>query len=243
METRLVVPRSALPEIDAAALLAELESVIFAPRASSPPPAKRARHMRPTTLTALPALHYMAGLFDERSFAPPDLLANAVAGALRSRCAGAPPARGWADGTSASFYSATAPRASLRAYIARVAARVRATAPVFVVAVVLLDRARTADPALALCGRNVHRALAAALAVAGKTIEDEPVQNAVLASAAGVPSTAELNELELQLLRRLEWRCAVPRCVFQAYEMDIFRDVPALCVLADVVCDTESKAL
>eukprot|EP00171_Calliarthron_tuberculosum_P004195 IDg4195t1 len=253
MEARLVHPAlradhaiNLLPELDAhtATLLAELERAIAtrphiitaAPRA---PPAKRVRRAHAITSGAcrLPpptSTAYMHGQFEAvHDGDVTDGIAHALTNALLRRIAYVPQYTGWPDGTTLQFFGDEISHEKLCTLVHRIVECAQVSTAVHVVALVLLDRARAADGALALCSRNITRAFVAAFAIAGKTIEDEPPRNAALAEAAGLVSVGEINMLERQLLRRLEWRCAVPRHVYIAYRNDVFTEFLVMMVGED----------
>lgn len=200
-----------------------------------------------STAVCLPPrrVSYMAGQFEDKletTIAMADTLSERLTTALARRSAWeVGGTAGWTDGTSSSFFgygasvaSSLAPMADgratpLHAFMSWLVVHTPVSRSVFVLLVVLLDRVRRADAALSVCAGNVRRVVAAALAVASKMVEDEPPSNCELARAAGVGSTEEMNMLEIEFLRRIEWRCAVPRKVFRVYEAELFQNRPDLC--------------
>lgn len=94
----------------------------------------------------------------------------------------------------------------------------------FVVSLVYLDRIRVEDDLLCLSYLNVHRLLTTSLLLSCKYLEDETYRNSAICRIGGVPSIAEMNMLEKQFLRRLNWNCSVSCATFKEYEFGIFGD-------------------
>lgn len=133
------------------------------------------------------------------------------------------------DGSSSIFFSLQRPAVHMRHYVARLVKYLRVSKSVFVVALIYLDRVHAADEILALTHLNVHRLITTALAIACKYLEDEVHRNSTVSRIGGVPSTAEMNLLELQFLRRINWDCSVSVDSYELYRSNVFkRREPAL---------------
>ncbi|KAF4689402.1 mitochondrial peripheral inner membrane protein, partial [Perkinsus olseni] len=81
------------------------------------------------------------------------------------------------------------------------------------------------DDTFAVSALNVHRLVLTALTVAAKFHDDIYYSNAFYARVGGV-SVAELNTLELTLLKMMDWQCFVPTEEYQMYERSITMTLP-----------------
>lgn len=107
-------------------------------------------------------------------------------------------------------------------YLARLVRYTGCSHAAYVVALVYLTRLSAAYPVLALSDYNVHRLYMTALVLAAKYVDDEVYAAAHYARVGGVPSTRELNALELHMLRLLNWNVSVDShtyAVFEAFMM------------------------
>lgn len=127
------------------------------------------------------------------------------------------------DGTSGLFYCAASPAVTLEQYVARFVKHLRVSISVYVVAFYYLDKVRAKDELLALNELNVHRLFVAAVLVSAKYMEDDTYKNSSLARIGGIPSSAEMNMLEGQFLRRLKWDCGVSPQDYKRYYGIVFR--------------------
>jgi Cyclin len=142
------------------------------------------------------------------------------------------------DGSSSIFFSLQKPAVEMHAYVSRLVKYMHVSKSVFVVALIYLDRVHAADEILALTDLNVHRLITTALAVACKYFEDEVHRNSTVSRIGGVPSTAEMNLLEVQFLRRINWECAVSIESYELYKANVFKrsSVAALSNLCPGTC-------
>ncbi|CAN8075111.1 unnamed protein product [Agarophyton chilense] len=124
--------------------------------------------------------------------------------------------------TTSMFYSCTVAPFSLSCYVFQLVTRLQLSRSVYIVALVFLDRVRLVDQRLCLIHLNVHRVLATALCVADKYLEDECHRNSTFCTIAGIPSLAELNSMEHEFLRRLQWNCWVSAETFEEYDTAVF---------------------
>lgn len=127
------------------------------------------------------------------------------------------------DGSSSIFFSLQRPAISMRSYVHRLVKYLHVSSSVFVVALIYLDRVHAADEILALTDLNVHRLITTALVVACKFLEDEVHRNSTVCRIGGVPTTAEMNLLESQFLRRINWDCSVSVEVYNMYKNNVFK--------------------
>lgn len=127
------------------------------------------------------------------------------------------------DGSSSVFFSLQKPAVDMRYYVARLVKYMHVSTSVFVVALIYLDRVHAADEILALTDLNVHRLITTALGVACKFLEDEVHRNSTVSRIGGVPSTSEMNLLESQFLRRMNWDCSVSVDSYELYRSNVFK--------------------
>lgn len=127
------------------------------------------------------------------------------------------------DGSSSIYFSLQKPGVEMRYYVARLVKYLNVSSSVFIVALIYLDRVHAADEVLALQDLNVHRLITTALTLSCKFIEDEVHRNSTICRIGGVPSTAEMNLLEAQFLRRIGWNCAIDAQQYELYRSNVFK--------------------
>lgn len=147
------------------------------------------------------------------------------------------------DGSSSIFFSLQKPSIEMRYYISRLVKYMQVSQSSFIVALIYLDRVHAADEALALNDLNVHRLLTTALTVACKFLEDEVHRNSTVSRIGGVPSTAEMNLLETQFLRRMNWNCFVSVSHYDLYKANIFNRNSSFTLLSDICPSSCSESL
>jgi hypothetical protein len=98
----------------------------------------------------------------------------------------------------------------VEAYLVRVAKYAKCSPACFVQAVALVFRLAKRDAAYQLTSLNVHRLVLTGVLLSAKFLDDHYYNNAYYARVGGV-STAELNRLEVEMLRLLGFRLLVPR--------------------------------
>lgn len=133
------------------------------------------------------------------------------------------------DGSSSLFHSVRVPSVSLCTYVSQFVYELNVPPSVFVAAFVYLDRVAIEDSTLSLTYLNVHRLFTTAVTLAAKFVEDDTFSNAFLGRLGGIPSTLEINLLELQFLRRLRWNCFVSKTVYIAYVQCIISKQSSIC--------------
>lgn len=132
------------------------------------------------------------------------------------------------DGSSSVFFSLTKPSIVLSNYLTRFVRYLNVSRSVFIVSLVYLDRVRQDDELLGLGELNIHRLVTTALCVSAKYLEDESHRNSSLSRIGGVPSTVEMNMLEHQFLRRMNWECSVSITMYARYEERLCRKLSSL---------------
>lgn len=108
------------------------------------------------------------------------------------------------------FHGLRAPPISVEAYLVRIAKYARCSPACFVQALALVLRLARRDAAHRVTGLNVHRLVLTGVLLSAKFLDDHYYNNAFYAKVGGV-STAELNRLEVEMLRLLGFRLLVPR--------------------------------
>jgi hypothetical protein len=148
------------------------------------------------------------------------------------------------DGTSSIFFSLQRPAVDMRYYVARLVRYMHVSKSVFVVALIYLDRVHAADEILALTDFNVHRLITTAVSVACKFLEDEVHRNSTVCRIGGVPSLAEMNLLESQFLRRIDWDCSVSMRSYELYRSNVFKrrySQPSLSEVSSSLCTSSHR--
>lgn len=113
------------------------------------------------------------------------------------------------------FHSVHVPSISIWDYIRRIAKYSACSTECFITCLVLIDRycEATQRP---LSFRNVHRLVITATLASIKSRDDSYYLNAYYASIGGV-SNSELNALELEFLRTIDWRTWIEPEVYYGY--------------------------
>ncbi|KAF2118872.1 cyclin-domain-containing protein [Lophiotrema nucula] len=109
------------------------------------------------------------------------------------------------DGQLTRFHSRAPPGISVRDYLFRLIVHATLSPPILLSMVFYVDKLCTMYPAFTISSLTVHRFLITAATVAAKGLSDSFWTNSLYARVGGV-SLRELALLELEFLRRLEWR-------------------------------------
>ncbi|OCL02934.1 cyclin-domain-containing protein [Glonium stellatum] len=109
------------------------------------------------------------------------------------------------DGQLTRFHSRAPPGISVRDYLFRLIVHATISPPILLSMVYYVDRLCALYPAFTISSLTVHRFLITAVTVAAKGLSDSFWTNSTYARVGGV-SVRELALLELEFLRRLEWR-------------------------------------
>ena len=110
-----------------------------------------------------------------------------------------------ADGSLTRFHSRTPPSISVHDYLQRLATHATLSPPILLSMVFYIDRMCALFPTFTISSLTVHRFLIASATVASKGLSDSFWTNNTYARVGGV-SLKELALLELEFLRRVEWR-------------------------------------
>ncbi|KAH4291034.1 hypothetical protein HBH64_124130 [Parastagonospora nodorum] len=109
------------------------------------------------------------------------------------------------DGTLTRFHSRAPPGISVRDYLSRLIVHATLSPPILLSMVFYVDKLCAMYPSFTISSLTVHRFLITAATVAAKGLSDSFWTNSLYARVGGV-SVRELALLELEFLRRLDWR-------------------------------------
>ncbi|CAI6329885.1 unnamed protein product [Periconia digitata] len=109
------------------------------------------------------------------------------------------------DGHLTRFHSRAPPAISVRDYLVRLIVHATLSPPILLSMVFYVDKLCTMYPAFTISSLTVHRFLITAATVAAKGLSDSFWTNSLYAKVGGV-SLRELALLEVEFLKRLEWR-------------------------------------
>jgi len=109
------------------------------------------------------------------------------------------------DGQLTRFHSRAPPGISVKDYLMRLVVHATLPPPILLSMVYYVDRLCALYPAFTISSLTVHRFLITAATVASKGLSDSFWTNSLYARVGGV-SVRELALLELEFLRRLDWR-------------------------------------
>lgn len=109
------------------------------------------------------------------------------------------------------FYSTTIPSLKPTDFVYRLLKHVKSSDSVLIYALILLHRLAIFDEYLEINPYNVHRLLITAIVIAAKLLDHRYFSNKYYAQVAGISSLREMNNLEVQMLKLLEYRIHVTR--------------------------------
>ncbi|KAF2633464.1 cyclin-domain-containing protein, partial [Macroventuria anomochaeta] len=109
------------------------------------------------------------------------------------------------DGQLTRFHSRAPPGISVRDYLLRLIVHATLSPPILLAMVFYVDKLCATYPAFTISSLTVHRFLITAATVAAKGLSDSFWTNTLYARVGGV-SVRELALLELEFLRKLDWR-------------------------------------
>ncbi|KAL6708307.1 Pho80p cyclin [Coniothyrium glycines] len=184
------MPQELPTPADSAAALKEESTVLQVPAS----PAKRARPQEPNV--QMMPLHYETCDVKDLGILISDMLMELV------RLNDGYPLR---DGTLTRFHSRAPPGISVRDYLSRLIVHATLSPPILLSMVFYVDKLCAMYPAFTISSLTVHRFLITAATVAAKGLSDSFWTNSLYARVGGV-SVRELALLELEFLRKLDWR-------------------------------------
>jgi len=121
------------------------------------------------------------------------------------------------------FHSVRAPQLSILEYLTRIARYFQCSHECFVLALVYIDRIMKLHPDFSICNLNVHRLLVTSVMLAVKFFDDVYYSNAYYAKVGGI-RTKEVNSLETQFLKLIEWRLHVSPEEYDQYRKQVLFD-------------------
>lgn len=122
------------------------------------------------------------------------------------------------------FHSVRAPQLSIHEYLARVSKYFQCSHECFVLSLVYIDRIVKLHPEFSICSLNIHRLLVTSVMLAVKFFDDVYYSNAYYAKVGGI-RTKEVNALETQFLRLIDWRMAVSPEEYDQYRNHVYQAV------------------
>ncbi|KAI0779807.1 cyclin-domain-containing protein [Fomes fomentarius] len=120
------------------------------------------------------------------------------------------------------FHSRTAPGISVLDYLRRIVRFTRAERICLLITLHYIDQISVRMPVFVLSSLTCHRFVIAAIAVSSKCLCDAFCSNSVYAKVGGIP-VAELNVLEREFLRIIDWKLTCTAEVLQEYYVNLVR--------------------
>eukprot|EP00188_Purpureofilum_apyrenoidigerum_P001916 Plantae.Rhodophyta-Purpureofilum_apyrenoidigerum.ctg21090.p1 GENE.Plantae.Rhodophyta-Purpureofilum_apyrenoidigerum.ctg21090~~Plantae.Rhodophyta-Purpureofilum_apyrenoidigerum.ctg21090.p1 ORF type:complete len:191 (+),score=32.24 Plantae.Rhodophyta-Purpureofilum_apyrenoidigerum.ctg21090:358-930(+) len=137
---------------------------------------------------------------------------------------------------TAAFYSLLPQPVGIDQYIQRLVKHLHCSTSVFVVALLYLERLGQRNSLFRINRYNIHRLVLAAITVAAKYLEDNVATNDYYAKVGGI-TKQEMNFLEIQLLRALDYRLAVEPKQYEETERLLYNLASgAMCSIEDEEC-------
>mmetsp|Transcript_11066 Transcript_11066/g.20116 ORF Transcript_11066/g.20116 Transcript_11066/m.20116 type:complete len:221 (+) Transcript_11066:129-791(+) len=122
------------------------------------------------------------------------------------------------------FHSIRAPNLSVHDYLLRIAKFFQCSHECFVLCLIYIDRIVKLHPEFTMCHLNIHRLLVTSVMLAVKFFDDVYYSNAYYAKVGGV-RTKEVNALEAQFLKLIEWRLHVTPQEYDQYRAHVYTAV------------------
>mmetsp|Transcript_32517 Transcript_32517/g.79587 ORF Transcript_32517/g.79587 Transcript_32517/m.79587 type:complete len:228 (+) Transcript_32517:26-709(+) len=116
------------------------------------------------------------------------------------------------------FFSTFPQPFALENYVLRLVRYMDCSKAAFVVAMIYLDRLQRADNRFVITEFNVHRLFLTAIVIAAKFLDDSVYKNSHYAFVGGITSIREMNRLEEEMLRLLEFQVCADADSFRTYE-------------------------
>eukprot|EP00929_Paragymnodinium_shiwhaense_P093157 TRINITY_DN53270_c0_g1_i1.p1 TRINITY_DN53270_c0_g1~~TRINITY_DN53270_c0_g1_i1.p1 ORF type:complete len:206 (+),score=24.01 TRINITY_DN53270_c0_g1_i1:296-913(+) len=119
------------------------------------------------------------------------------------------------------FHSVRPPPLTIHEYLNRIAKYFQCSNECYVLCLVYIDRVVKLHPEFSICDLNIHRLLMTAAMLAVKFFDDIYYSNAYYARVGGV-RTREVNALEAQFLRLIDWRLHVTPQEYMQYRGHVY---------------------
>ncbi|KAH9920074.1 cyclin-domain-containing protein [Fomitopsis serialis] len=120
------------------------------------------------------------------------------------------------------FHSRSAPGISVLDYFRRIVRFTRVERVCLLITLHYIDQICARTPLFTLSSLTCHRFVIAAITIASKTFCDVFCTNSVYAKVGGIP-VDELNMLEREFLRMIDWQLTCTREVLQEYYVNLVR--------------------
>lgn len=108
------------------------------------------------------------------------------------------------------FFSISKPEISTEEYVQRLVNYTQCSPSVFVLMLVYLDKVGSMNSRLRITAYNLHRLLITTLMLSCKMLDDQCFSTGHYAKVGGIPTAREMNRLEMQFLRYVDFRMHVP---------------------------------
>lgn len=120
------------------------------------------------------------------------------------------------------FHSVRAPQLSIEDYLGRIAKYFQCSNECFVLSLVYIDRIVKVHPEFTICNLNIHRLIVTSVMLAVKYFDDVYYSNDYYAKVGGI-RRKEVNALEAQFLRLIDWRVYVSPTEYDQYRNHVFQ--------------------
>ncbi|KAI0829635.1 cyclin-domain-containing protein [Trametes gibbosa] len=120
------------------------------------------------------------------------------------------------------FHSRTPPGISVLDYLRRIVRFTKAERSCLLITLHYIDQISARMPVFVLSSLTCHRFVIASIAVSSKCLCDTFCSNSVYAKVGGIP-LGELNVLEREFLRMIDWQLTCTREVLQEYYINLVR--------------------
>jgi len=130
------------------------------------------------------------------------------------------------------FHSRAPPNITLPDYLRRIVKYTSVEKACLLSLLIYIDRVCERQPHFTISSLTVHRFLITAVTVSAKALCDSYCTNSHYAKVGGI-STRELNALELEFLRLIDWRLAATGTVLQQYYVNLIKQHAAYTRILD----------
>ncbi|OBZ67091.1 Nuc-1 negative regulatory protein preg [Grifola frondosa] len=120
------------------------------------------------------------------------------------------------------FHSRNAPGISILDYLRRIVKFTNVERSCLLITLHYIDQICSRQPKFTLSSLTCHRFVIASIAISSKALCDAFCTNSLYAKVGGIP-VAELNMLEREFLRMIDWRLTCTRDVLQEYYVNLVR--------------------
>jgi len=119
------------------------------------------------------------------------------------------------------FHCVRPPQLGVYDYLMRISKYFQCSNECFVMSLVYIDRLVKMHPEFTICNLNIHRLLVTSVMLAVKFYDDVYYSNAYYAKVGGV-KTKEVNNLEHQFLKLLDWQLHVSPQEYDQYRNHVY---------------------